>query len=106
MVKRHLCVSHVSSGGPFGGGFSHTPFPEEFPIRGGMMTEFPSNIHGGRPTSGLSGSVHYGNSKWGQTVENCFMIFLLIHLNTFFKFALIAYIFPELLASFVKMQKK
>ncbi|XP_017309012.1 uncharacterized protein si:ch211-197h24.6 [Ictalurus punctatus] len=58
-------------GGPFGGGFSHTPFPEEFPIRGGMMTEFPSNIHGGRPTSGLSGSVHYDRMIGGpQSIQH------------------------------------
>ncbi|XP_034153743.1 uncharacterized protein si:ch211-197h24.6 isoform X1 [Pangasianodon hypophthalmus] len=54
------------AGGPFGGGFSQPPFPEEFPARGGMMTDFPPNMHGGPgdvPMSGLSSSGHYGPDR-------------------------------------------
>ncbi|XP_058232647.1 uncharacterized protein si:ch211-197h24.6 isoform X1 [Hemibagrus wyckioides] len=54
-------------GGPFGGGFSHPPYPEDLPPRGGMMTDFPPNMHGGPgpdiPLSGLSNSGHYGPDR-------------------------------------------
>ncbi|KAL6462527.1 hypothetical protein MHYP_G00289490 [Metynnis hypsauchen] len=34
-------------GGPFGGGFSDSTFPGEFPPRGGLMSDFPPSMQGG-----------------------------------------------------------